>query len=124
MSKLRLCANFPETLTPWDQTTLILGMDLAEIAKYLYDEWQRDQCFFHGKTWEAELSITYDHDYEFHIVLIVHPTGARSFHAMFYVGTESACLVKQWDTTFPANLWIESAEIVQGWSELAAAVCE
>lgn len=96
---------------------------MNEIAEYLHEEWRRGDSYFHGETWEAEVSVLYDHDYEFHILLHIHPYGqTECFHALFYIGTESSCLVKQWDTAFPPHLYAETAEIVEGWAEICAEV--
>lgn len=97
-------------------------MNMAEISEYLHNEWRRGDPYFHGETWEAEVTVVYDHDYEFHLLLHVHPYNKECFHALFYVGTVSSCLVKQWGTAFPRGMWAETAEIVQGWADIGAEV--
>lgn len=95
-------------------------MSMKEISKYLHEEWRRGDPYFQGETWEAEVSVVYDHDYQFHIVLLIHPKDGESFHAMFFIGTVYSCLVKRWNTSFPQGLWAEASEVVQVWADMCA----
>jgi hypothetical protein len=117
-------------LTLDDRAILVQSMDTRNIRDLLHDEWRLGFAVVESDVQQAEILVTFDHDYTYHLLTIEWQRDAqgrfeRSGWSLYYLGLYDSQPVTiplaSWDTTHSyADVLMSSASIVSEWRSLLA----